>query len=385
MTFLERFELSENLRSNWNNWRIQSLRKILIITDKDKNILTSMKMPTISDRAWLSIIKFALEPVHEALFHPNNYGFRTGHLIYEAQKMLLLNFSKDSFGDQKRILRINLIKTFSSFNRGYLIQKIRAPRSIKLGIFRLLEKGFDLKFPEESFLGSTFDSLISNIFLDGIETIHSCIHYGYQLLFFLRPSDNEELIFRKLSRFISNLGLDIKELSIDIILASKGFDFLGWHFTFSYNKSNTFYCLPSFENYQIFIRRVKRIVNNSNYGSSIKAAKLYPIIKEWRSYHRYSHLIGSKYSLFFLKKRAFQVFNSESKQDFYSSKRLLDKCFSVLNFVNEDFQDFKINVSPFYGHITFWMDLKIPINSMKFFNKNEVHNCLCIHCGVKTY
>lgn len=382
LTFLEKFELSENLKINWNKWEIQSLKKVLLIKDKDTP--TSMKIPTMSDRAWLSLVKYALEPVHEVFFHPSNYGFRPGQSVYEVQKAFLLSLSKDSFGTQKRILKIDMKNALSSFDRSYLVKKIQTLRSIKLGLFRLLEKGFELRFPEDNFIGSTFDSLISNILLDGIEVVcNDCIHYGYQLLFFLKPYDNEKFVVRKLNNFITNAGMDLKGLYIDIIATSKGFNFLGWYFTPSYDNLNGFYCFPSFDNYQNFVRRVKRIINNSNYGSSVKASKLYPIVKEWRSYHKYSNLIGSKYSLFFIKKRTFKAFNSESKQDFYSSKRLIDKCFSVLKLVDEEMQDYKISRSPFNGHITFWIDLSYSSNSIKPFINYRVSNYFCVHCGMK--
>lgn len=384
LTFLERFELSERLKCYWNNWNVQSLKKVFLIKNKNADIPVSIKIPTISDRAWLYLVKLAIEPVHEALFHPNNYGFRSGQSIHEVQKAFLLNLSNDSFGEQKRIMRVDITRAFSSFNYSYLILKIKAPRSIKLGIFRLIEKGFELKFPENNFIGSSFDSLLSNILLDGIESIYNCIHYGYLILFLLKPSANEKIIINKLDNFFLNAGLDSNKLDINIIPTHKGFDFLGWHFSFSYRNLNGFYCLPSFDNYQSFVRRIKRIINNSNYGSSIKAFKLYPIIREWKSYHKYSDLIGSKYSLFFIKKRAFKAFNSESKQDFYSSKKLLDKCFSVLKLSNEDFTEYNTTNSPFCGHITFWISSCCLTDSIDFPLNYRNHSLFCVHCGMKS-
>ena len=35
-----------------------------------------LKVPTIADRAWQCLIKYALEPAHEAQFHAQSYGFR---------------------------------------------------------------------------------------------------------------------------------------------------------------------------------------------------------------------------------------------------------------------------------------------------------------------
>lgn len=37
-----------------------------------------LKIPTIADRAWQCLAKFALEPAHEATFHERSYGFRPG-------------------------------------------------------------------------------------------------------------------------------------------------------------------------------------------------------------------------------------------------------------------------------------------------------------------
>jgi hypothetical protein len=53
----------------------------------------------------------------------------------------------------------------------------------------------------------------------------------------------------------------------DFLLVSslKGFDFLGWKFRVGLDGS--FFCFPSFENYQNFLLRVKHILNNSNFGA----------------------------------------------------------------------------------------------------------------------
>ena len=78
LTFKERFSLSEELRSCGSNWYHQGLREIPIPKkDGTKRIL---KIPTLSDRAWQCLAKYALEPAHEATFHARSYGFRTGTL-----------------------------------------------------------------------------------------------------------------------------------------------------------------------------------------------------------------------------------------------------------------------------------------------------------------
>ena len=74
LTFKQRFELEEELRIKANNWKHKGLRQIPIPKkDGTKRIL---KVPTISDRAWQCLAKYALEPAHEATFHARSYGFR---------------------------------------------------------------------------------------------------------------------------------------------------------------------------------------------------------------------------------------------------------------------------------------------------------------------
>ena len=80
----ERFELEENLRLNANNWKHQGLREIPIPKKNGKTRI--LKVPTISDRAWQCLAKYALEPAHEATFHARSYGFRIGRSAHDAQK-----------------------------------------------------------------------------------------------------------------------------------------------------------------------------------------------------------------------------------------------------------------------------------------------------------
>lgn len=107
LTFTERFELCEYLKSNYNNWIPQNVKNVSFLTSDLK--LSFLKVPTISDRAWQCLLMFSIEPVHEALFSPYNLGFRSGHSIYDVQKIIFLNLQKESIGFQKRLLRFELI------------------------------------------------------------------------------------------------------------------------------------------------------------------------------------------------------------------------------------------------------------------------------------
>lgn len=76
LSFEERFKLSDELKNHTSNWHHQGLREIPIPKKDGKTRI--LKVPTIGDRAWQCLIKYALEPAHEATFHAKSYGFRTG-------------------------------------------------------------------------------------------------------------------------------------------------------------------------------------------------------------------------------------------------------------------------------------------------------------------
>jgi RNA-directed DNA polymerase len=76
LNFEERFDLYEILKAKSNKWQHNKLREIPI--PKRDGTTRMLKVPTIADRAWQCLAKYALEPAHEATFHSQSYGFRTG-------------------------------------------------------------------------------------------------------------------------------------------------------------------------------------------------------------------------------------------------------------------------------------------------------------------
>jgi RNA-directed DNA polymerase len=60
LTFKERFELNELLKASVSNWKHQGLREIPIPKKDGKTRI--LKIPTIADRAYQCLVKYALEP-----------------------------------------------------------------------------------------------------------------------------------------------------------------------------------------------------------------------------------------------------------------------------------------------------------------------------------
>ena len=110
LTFKERFDLEKLLKASALNWKHQGLREIPI--PKKDGSTRMLKVPTISDRAWQAIAKFALEPAHEATFHARSYGFRPGRGTHDAQKIIFLNLRSYAKGKEKRVLELDISKCF---------------------------------------------------------------------------------------------------------------------------------------------------------------------------------------------------------------------------------------------------------------------------------
>ena len=216
-----------------------------------------------------------------------------------------------------------------------------APAGLKLGIFRCLKAGTAIGFPDQGTpQGGVVSPLLANIALNGIESLHryhnhgsyveTSVRYADDMVILLRPKDDAEAILNRISEFLAKRGLNVSERKTKVTATTDGFDFLGWHF--KVQKNGKFRSTPSVENFKAFRKKVKLIVNNSNYGATIKAEKLAPVVRGWRNYHKYCKMDGSRNSLYFMENRAFKVFNKEKRQNRYTSKALLDKAFPSVSY-----------------------------------------------------
>ncbi|MEM6752084.1 MAG: group II intron maturase-specific domain-containing protein [Cyanobacteria bacterium P01_C01_bin.38] len=76
-----------------------------------------------------------------------------------------------------------------------------------------------------------------------------------------------------------------------------------------------------------FKQKVKAIVNCSAYGAEVKAAKLAPIVRGWRNYHKYTKLSGSRFSLWAMEFRTFTVFKKQKSLNYNTAIELAKKAF----------------------------------------------------------
>ena len=380
LTIEERFGLSNLLKKTVNQWKPSKLRHIPI--PKKDGTKRLLKVPTIADRAWQCLVKYALEPAHEATFHARSYGFRTGRSAHDAQKVLFQNLNSHANGIEKRVLELDIEKCFDRINHAAILDNVIAPKGIKTGVFRCLKAGVNPGFPEQGTVqGGVVSPLLANIALNGIEDLHQSVRYADDMVFILKPQDDAEEILTRISQFLADRGLKVSERKTKLTRTTDGFDFLGWHFKVQTN--GKFRSVPSVDNFKAFRRKVKAIVNHSNYGATVKALKLAPVVRGWRTYHRFCKLEGSRFSLYFLQHRAYKVFNKETKQTRYSTKKLLDQAFPAVPYSENKHVNVKGGKSPYDGDLTYWSERnsKLYDGATSRVLKRQNHSCAC--CGYK--
>ena len=199
--------------------------------------------------------------------------------------------------------------------------------------------------------------------------------------FILKPKDDAEKILDKVSEFLAQRGMNISEKKTKVTAATDGFDFLGWQF--KVQKNGKFRSFPSEENYKSFRKKVKTIVNCSNYGAKVKATKLAPLVRGWRNYHRYCKMDGSRNSLYFIQNRAYKVFNKEKKQNRYASKQLRNKAFPTVSYSENKFINVKGEKSPYDGDLTYWSKRNSKLYDGITSQVLKRQNHSCADCGLK--
>ena len=400
LNFEERFTLEELLKSFANNWHHNRLREIPI--SKKDGSTRMLKVPTMADRAWQCLAKYALEPAHEATFHARSYGFRPGRSAHDAQKILWLNLNSNTDGKNKRVLELDIEKCFDRISHTAIMDRLIAPKGLKIGIFRCLKAGIHPDFPEQGTpQGGVVSPLLANIALNGIEDIHRyhangtritpktrlkdiripTVRYADDMVIVLRPKDDANKILERINQFLAERGMRISEKKTKITATTNGFDFLGWNFKVQNN--GKLKMTPSTENFQKFRQKVKSVVNCSNYGSKEKAKRLSPLVRGWRNYHRFCCMEGARNRLYFMEKRTFTVFNKEKSNDRYSSKDLLDKAFPRIPYAEGKFVNVKEDKSPFDGDITYWSERNSKLYDGATAKALKLQNHSCYHCGLK--
>jgi RNA-directed DNA polymerase len=359
-------------------WKHSDLKDV-IIPKKDGSIRT-LKIPTIEDRAWQCLIKFVIEPAHEATFHARSYGFRPGRGAWDVQKICFLNLSSNKNGKDKRVLEIDIKKCFDRISHESILSRVIAPILIKIALGQCLKKGTDVRFPDQGTpQGGIISPLLANIALNGIEEIHSGARYADDMVFFLKEKDDSDGILIKVKTFLAERGLEVSEAKTKTVAALNGFDFLGWRLRVRNN--GKFRSQPSEANFTAFQNKVRAIVKNSCIGAKAKAKLIAPIVRGWKKYHQ-NCCIKGKFSLWYLSLSAYRRFLKEKKIDRYEAERLVKNAFPIVPYSENRHVNVAGNRSVFDGDTVYWSQRESKHYDGSTAKALKRQNYVCAECGL---
>ena len=246
-------------------------------------------IPAIKDRAMQALVLFALEPVWEARFEPNSFGFRPGRSPIDAVQYIgrMLMSRKGRKPHPGWVLDADITKCFDNINHDALLEKVKD--SPFVGYIRAWLKagtitrvGFsttDKGTPQ----GGVISPLLANIALDGMERLFGIYtksgnyykpsarqgrNRGIALFRYaddfivLAPSREilEQYVIPTIKSFLAKMGLNLNEMKTRVVNVSEGFDFLGFHFHRFFRKNGarkSFLYQPRRSRLDLFLRGLK--------------------------------------------------------------------------------------------------------------------------------
>ena len=238
-----------------------------------------------------------------------------------------------------------------------------------------------------------FSPLLANIALNGIEKIGEfkstdgkirpkCLRYADDMVFILKPKDDAGELLGLVEEFLAERGMEISKKKTKVTAPTDGFDFLGWRF-YVQRANGKFRSIPSVDNFKAFLRKVKHIVNNSNYGAETKVEKLAPIVRGWRNYYKYCKMDGSRFSLWGFFYRAFKVFLKQKTINRHQAAKMVKIAFPNISYSENKFINVKGEKSPFNGDINYWAKRNSVLydGATARILRKQSHSC--VHCGLK--
>lgn len=368
LTVLERIQLFERLNKHSNNWRHKPLKRVYI--PKKDGTQRGLGIPTIADRAYQCLIKYALEPYGEAIFRANSYGFRPGRSTHDAQMTIFNNLRSRASGINKRILKMDIEKCFDKIDHTALMKQVVLPSKARNGLFRTIKAGVKGEFPKSEVgtpQGGCVSPLLANLILQGIEEIgHKLRHkwlngrrdldaingirYADDIIFILKPEDDAEKLRKVIDEFLAARGLKVKEAKTKLVRSTEGFDFLGWNFKVKPN--GKYISTPTPKAVERIQGKVKECMKDSRLTLEKRIERCQSIVRGWRKYNQYCDM--EKYSLWALSQWTYKFINKHKSYNRNTAKIATNKALPNVGYTTNRFVKVKGNASPYNSDIRYW-------------------------------
>ena len=357
----DRLKLVEELK-DITNWKHQPLRRVWI--PKDNGESKQLGIPIIRDRAMQCFLKYALEPYYEGIASDGSFGFRPGRSTHDVQKLIFMNLKSDANGYTKRIYELDIEKCFDKIDHAKLLSLVVLPRTARKVLSSALQAGVlkeRIKTLEGTPQGGVIAPLLCNIALHGIENLQNerrgivfrqrGIRYADDMIFFLKPDEDSDLLRLKIDTFLKERGLRIKESKSRLVHTTNGFDFLGWHFKVK-AKNHKFVSYPSLKNLTRIRQKIKSTLKDTRYTFEKRLSKIQMIYRRWWNYHKYCDM--SQINKWALSNWVYQYSSRKTEMSKENKLEWVNKIFNGYSFKVNNHICVKTHKSPFDGDWVYW-------------------------------
>ena len=210
--------------------------------------LRPLGIPTVKDRVVQTAVKLVLEPIFEAGFQENSYGFRPGKSAQDAVAEIVkwLNFGCE------QVIDADLRDCFGSIPKNRLMEEV-AKRVADGSVLRLVRQFLDAGVMEKDKFsnpeagtpqGSPLSPLLANVYLHQLDQRWRASGLEHRWngadAHLVRYADDYVILAGKpgrmaecketMDRTIADLGLTLNAEKTRLVTAEEGFDFLGFRF-----------------------------------------------------------------------------------------------------------------------------------------------------------
>jgi RNA-directed DNA polymerase len=252
-------------------------------------------IPTVKDRIVQTAVKFALEPIFEAMFRPTSYGFRPGCGCRDA----LREVAQLIADDYAYVVDADFESYFDSIPQERLMQRVEERVSdgrilallrswLKQDIMHGLQRWTPIAGTPQ---GAVISPLLANIYLHPLDDLmaargHRMVRYADDFVVLCKSREEADAALAEIRAWVAENGLRLhpdKTHVGDCRRRGEGFEFLGYRF----EDEKRFVRKKSLNRFKDSIRVKTRRTRGQALSRIV--ADLNPLLRGWFAYFKHAH------------------------------------------------------------------------------------------------